>query len=195
MFNVVIFGAPGSGKGTQSAQIAEKYGLKHLSTGDVLREEIKSGSELGKEIASRIDGGNFVPDEMIEEMVEAYIKANLSSNGIIFDGFPRTVKQAQWLKTLFEGELNYKVNALLCLDVPEAALTERILKRGRYSGRPDDQDVETIETRIKVYHQKTAPVVEFYAVQGKLINVNGFGMQETVFERICEVIDKKRNEA
>ncbi|MDA3891347.1 MAG: adenylate kinase [Salinivirgaceae bacterium] len=195
MFNIVIFGAPGSGKGTQSLKIAEKYQLKHLSTGDVLREEIKSGSELGKEIARLIDSGNFVPDEMIEQMVETFILANKDGNGIIFDGFPRTVKQAQWLKYLFEGTLNHKVNALICLDVPEAALTERILKRGRYSGRADDQDVEIIETRIQVYHKKTGPVIEFYAVQGKLENINGFGMQETVFDRICKVVDRKKKES
>lgn len=194
MFNIVIFGPPGSGKGTQSVKISEKYQLKHLSTGDVLREEIKSGSDLGKDIARLIDTGNFVPDEMIQQMVEAILVENKDGNGIIFDGFPRTVKQAAWLKSTLENKLGWKVNLLLCLDVAEDILTQRIMERGLDSGRADDGDEKIIENRIKVYHEKTKPVIEFYEVQGKLKTVNGFGSMDEVFKGICEVIDAKRDE-
>jgi adenylate kinase len=194
MFNIVIFGPPGSGKGTQSVKISEKYQLKHLSTGDVLREEIKSGSALGTDIARLIDTGNFVPDEMIQQMVEAILVENKDGNGIIFDGFPRTVKQATWLKSTLENKLGWKVNLLLCLDVAEDILTQRIMERGKDSGRADDGDEKIIENRIKVYHEKTKPVIEFYEVQGKLKTVNGFGSMDDVFKGICEVIDAKRDE-
>jgi adenylate kinase len=194
MFNIVIFGPPGSGKGTQSVKISEKYQLKHLSTGDVLREEIKSGSALGTDIARLIDTGNFVPDEMIQQMVEAILVENKDGNGIIFDGFPRTVKQAAWLKSTLENKLGWKVNLLLCLDVAEDILTQRIMERGKDSGRADDGDEKIIEKRIKVYHEKTKPVIEFYEVQGKLKTVNGFGSMDDVFKGICEVIDAKRDE-
>jgi len=195
MFNIVIMGPPGSGKGTQSVKISEKFQLKHLSTGDVLREEIKSGSALGQEIAQLIDKGNFVPDEMIQQMVERILFANKDENGIIFDGFPRTVKQAAWLKNTLENKVGWKVNVLICLDVPNDILTSRILNRSNYSGRADDADEKIIENRIKVYHEKTKPVVEFYEVQGKLRTVNGFGSEAEVFERLCEVIEKKKKES
>jgi len=195
MFNIVIMGPPGCGKGTQSVKISEKFQLKHLSTGDVLREEIKSGSALGQEIAQLINKGNFVPDEMIQQMVERILVANKDDNGIIFDGFPRTVKQAAWLKDTLENKIGWKVNVLICLDVPNDILTSRILNRGNYSGRADDSDESIIKNRITVYHEKTKPVVEFYEVQGKLKTVNGFGTEAEVFDRLYEVIEKKKKDS
>lgn len=187
MFNIIIFGPPGSGKGTQSIKIVEKFNLKHLSTGDLLRKEIKSGSELGEQIAKLINGGNFVPDEMIEEMIESFIISNKHGNGFVLDGFPRNTSQAQWLKNLMEG-LGTKMNILLSLSVDDKILEDRLLNRGKVSGRADDQNVETIKNRIDVYHSKTQPVLDFYDVQGKLRQVDGVGTFDEVFERVVDVV-------
>jgi adenylate kinase len=188
MFNIIIFGPPGSGKGTQSEKIVEKYNLQHLSTGDLLRKEIKSGSELGKDISNLINNGELVPDEMVYQMVEAFILSNKDGNGFILDGFPRTTTQAQWLKELMEGN-GTKINILLSLYVDDKALEDRLLARGKVSGRADDQDVSIIRNRIKVYHKQTQPVIDFYDKQGKLREVDGFGTFDEVFERVCNVID------
>lgn len=189
MFNMVIFGPPGSGKGTQSDWIIEKYKLVHLSTGDVLRAEKGSGSELGQEIKRLIDNGNLVPDEMIERMVKKFILENMNPNGFIFDGFPRTIAQAEWLdKTL--AEISEEVSLFLTLEVDNEELKKRILKRGESSKRADDQDPAIIENRIKVYEETTKPVINFYQKQNKYCPVNGVGALEDVFANICKAIEK-----
>jgi len=188
MFNIVIFGPPGCGKGTQSNWIIEKYNLVHLSTGDVLRAEKESGSELGQEIKRLIDNGNLVPDEMIERMVKKFITDNKDSNGIIFDGFPRTTAQAQWLdKTL--AEINQEISLFLALEVNNEELKIRILKRGKYSKREDDQDPSIIETRIKVYDETTKPVIHYFRGQSKYYPIHGLGTQEEVFANVCYAIE------
>ncbi len=188
MFNVIIFGPPGSGKGTQSEKIIEKYKLKHLSTGDLLRKEKKSGSELGVEIAKLINRGELVPDDMVQNMVEAFIMANRHEKGFIFDGFPRTVSQAEWIRTMLK-KIDAKINIMLSLVVEEDELKKRILERGKKSNRADDQNEEIIKNRIRIYHQKTKPVKDFFEKLGKYKPVEGTGSLNEVFERICSVID------
>ena len=189
MYNMIIFGPPGSGKGTQSANIVEKYKLKHLSTGDLLRAEKNSGSELGQQIAELINGGNLVPDEMIQDMIKPFITNRKYENGFILDGFPRTTNQAQWLKELIESD-GAKINILLSLFVEDDVLEERLLGRGKDSGRVDDQELATVQNRIQVYHKTTQPVMEFYKKQGKFRHVDGIGKVEDIFERICKVIEE-----
>lgn len=189
MFNLVIFGPPGSGKGTQSEKIIEKYGLTHLSTGDILRSEIQSGSALGKKASELISKGELVPDEMVQEMVKTVVHKNIQAKGFIFDGFPRTRAQAVYLDDML-GKRNVKVNLMLALTVEENELKERLLNRGKLSGRADDQNETIIANRIKVYNEQTEPVMDYYEKQGKLYKVEGSGAIDIVFERICLVIDK-----
>lgn len=189
MFNLVIFGPPGSGKGTQSEKIIEKYGLTHLSTGDILRSEIQSGSALGKKASELISKGELVPDEMVQEMVKTVVHKNIQAKGFIFDGFPRTRAQAVYLDDML-GKRNVKVNLMLALTVEENELKERLLNRGKLSGRADDQNETIIANRIKVYNEQTEPVMDYYEKQGKLYKVEGSGAIDIVFEWICLVIDK-----
>jgi adenylate kinase len=188
MFNIVIFGPPGSGKGTQSERIIEKYQLKHLSTGDLLRAEENSGSALGEQIKALIDKGNLVPDEMVEQMVRTFVIKNKDTNGIIFDGFPRTVKQAESLQAML-AEINAGVNLLLSLEVADAELKKRLLARGSKSGRADDQNELIIENRITVYHSQTMPVIDFYKQLGTFAGVDGVGELDEIFKRICSTIE------
>lgn len=189
MFNLVIFGPPGSGKGTQSDKIIEKYQLKHLSTGDLLRAEKRSGSELGKDIQRIIDNGELVPDAMVQQMVKAFVEKNKDANGFIFDGFPRTVQQAQWLDQMLP-DFNTSVSLMLSLDVEEDELKKRLLSRGAVSGRADDQNVSIIENRIQVYHHQTIPVMDFYKKQMKYAKVEGVGDIDDIFKRVCLTIEK-----
>ena len=188
MFNLVIFGPPGSGKGTQSEYIIKKYRLMHLSTGDLLRAEKNSGSELGNRIKELIDAGNLVPDEMVEEMVKKHVMLNRNAAGFIFDGFPRTTAQAEWLDNLLAC-IGESVTLMLTLDVDDDELRTRILERGKISGRADDQNVSIINNRIAVYHKQTQPVINFYAAQDKYVSVNGVGSLDKVFDRICRAMD------
>lgn len=188
MFNLVIFGPPGSGKGTQSEYIIKKYGLMHLSTGDLLRAEKNSGSDLGNRIKELIDAGNLVPDEMVEEMVKKHVMLNRNAAGFIFDGFPRTTAQAAWLDNLLTC-IGESVTLMLTLDVDDDELRTRILERGKISGRADDQNVSIINNRIAVYHKQTQPVINFYAAQDKYVSVNGVGSLDKVFDRICHAMD------
>jgi adenylate kinase len=190
MFNLVLFGPPGSGKGTQSEYIIEKYGLTHLSTGDLLRAEKKSGSELGQKITALIDNGQLVPNEMVQQMVESFVVKNAAGKGFIFDGFPRTTEQAQWLDSMLT-KINSAVTLMIALDVDDAELAKRLLCRGAQSGRADDQNPDIIANRIKVYHQQTKPVMDYYKTQNKLALINGVGELPEVFARICEQMDKK----
>lgn len=188
MKNIVIFGAPGSGKGTQSDLLIEHYGLQHISTGDVLRAEIKKGTELGKTAASYIDGGNLIPDDlMISILAGVYDGFGRGHKGVIFDGFPRTIPQAEALKKMLD-ERGDKVAAMIELDVPEDELMTRLIKRGKDSGRADDNE-ETIKKRLVVYHSQTQPLIEWYKKEGLHHHINGLGTLERIFGDIQKVID------
>ena len=188
MKNIVIFGAPGSGKGTQSDLMIEHYGLGHISTGDVLREEIKKGTELGKTAQSYIDKGNLIPDElMITILAGVYDSFGRGHKGVIFDGFPRTIPQAEALKKMLE-ERGDKVAAMIELDVPEDELMKRLILRGQQSGRADDNE-ETIKKRLVVYHSQTQPLIEWYKKEGLHHHINGLGTLERIFADIQKVID------
>lgn len=188
MKNIVIFGAPGSGKGTQSDLMIEHYGLGHISTGDVLRAEIKKGTELGKTAQSYIDKGNLIPDElMISILANVYDSFGRGHKGVIFDGFPRTIPQAEALKEMLD-ERGDKVAAMIELDVPEDELMTRLIKRGQDSGRADDNE-ETIKKRLVVYHSQTQPLIEWYKKEGLHHHINGFGTLERIFGDIQKVID------
>lgn len=187
MLNVIIFGAPGSGKGTQSAFIVEKYGLEHLSTGDLLRAEQKTQSDLGKLIESYTSQGNLVPDELIISMLAKVLDTRMNKKGYIFDGFPRTTAQAEALKVML-AERDMKVSVMLDLNVTEEELTARLLNRGKTSGRSDDH-FETIQKRIQVYHSQTAPVKDFYKKEGLAIDIEGLGTMDEIFARITKAID------
>jgi adenylate kinase len=187
MFNVVIFGAPGSGKGTQSAFISEKYGLEHLSTGDLLRAEQKTQSDLGKLIESYISKGNLVPDDLIITMLAKVLDTKKSNKGYIFDGFPRTTAQAKALKVML-ADRNMIISVVLDLDVSEGELIARLLNRGKTSGRSDD-NFETIQKRIQVYHSQTAPVKDFYKNEGLAKDIQGLGTMDEIFGRIIKAID------
>ena len=188
MKNIVIFGAPGSGKGTQSDLLIEHYGLGHISTGDVLRNEIKQGTELGKTAQGFIDKGNLIPDDlMISILAKVYDDYGRGHKGVIFDGFPRTIPQAEALKKMLD-ERGDKVAAMIELDVPEDELMKRLLLRGQQSGRADDNE-ETIKKRLQVYHSQTQPLIEWYKQDGLHHHINGSGTLERIFKDIQEVID------
>jgi len=191
MLNIIICGAPGCGKGTQSDLIVEKYTLKHLSTGDLLRKEIAEKSELGVEAESFISKGNLVPDKMILDILsKAITEQTKDSNGIILDGFPRNVAQAEALEALMT-KLKKEITILIDLHVDNQELIDRLLKRGETSGRSDD-NLETIKKRLEIYECKTAPVSDFYKKKNKYASVNGMGTIDDIFGRISNVIDSKR---
>lgn len=187
MLNVVIFGAPGSGKGTQSELIIKQYGLDHISTGDVLRAEIKEQTELGKIAESYISKGQLVPDELIIDMLAKVLDSKANSKGVIFDGFPRTIPQARALKKML-NERGTDVSVMLNLEVAEEELIQRLLKRGEVSGRSDD-NLETIKSRLDVYHNQTAPLKDYYVEEQKHTAVAGMGTIEEIFARVCEAIN------
>lgn len=191
MLNIVIFGAPGSGKGTQSELLIRKYRLKHVSTGDLLRAEIKSGSELGKVAHQYISRGHLVPDEIVIEMLEDLIKRHSSEKGFIFDGFPRTLSQGKSLNDKLEKN-GQTISTVLSLDVDDEELIDRLVKRGQLSGRSDDNE-QVIKSRLSVYHEQTEPLKDFYAKQNKLVSIPGKGTVEEVFKSIEEVIDHLKN--
>ena len=188
MLNIVIFGAPGSGKGTQSERIVEKYGINHISTGDVLRAEIKNGTELGKTAKGYIDQGQLIPDELMIDILASVFDSFKDSKGVIFDGFPRTIAQAEALKKML-AERGQDVSVMVDLDVPEEELMVRLIKRGTDSGRADDNE-ETIKKRLHVYHSQTAPLIDWYKNEKKYQHINGLGTMEGIFAEICEAVDK-----
>ena len=188
MLNIVIFGAPGSGKGTQSERIVEKYGINHISTGDVLRAEIKNGTELGKTAKGYIDQGQLIPDELMIDILASVFDSFKDSKGVIFDGFPRTIPQAEALKKML-AERGQDVSVMVDLEVPEDELMVRLIKRGKDSGRADDNE-ETIKKRLHVYHSQTAPLIDWYKNEKKYQHINGLGTMEGIFAEICEAIDK-----
>ncbi|MEY8687100.1 adenylate kinase [Bacteroides sp. AN502(2024)] len=188
MLNIVIFGAPGSGKGTQSERIVEKYGINHISTGDVLRAEIKNGTELGKTAKGYIDQGQLIPDELMIDILASVFDSFKDSKGVIFDGFPRTIAQAEALKKMLK-ERGQDVSVMLDLEVPEEELMVRLIKRGKDSGRADDNE-ETIKKRLHVYHSQTAPLIDWYKNEKKYQHINGLGTMEAIFADICKAVDK-----
>ena len=188
MLNIVIFGAPGSGKGTQSERIVEKYGINHISTGDVLRAEIKNGTELGKTAKGYIDQGQLIPDELMIDILGSVFDSFKDSKGVIFDGFPRTIAQAEALKKML-AERGQDVSVMVDLDVPEEELMVRLIKRGKDSGRADDNE-ETIKKRLHVYHSQTAPLIDWYKNEKKYQHINGLGTMQGIFADICEAVDK-----
>lgn len=182
MLNVVIFGAPGSGKGTQSERIIKEFGLDHISTGDVLRKEMKEDTELGRIAKEYIEKGQLVPDELIVDMLAKVLDEKETSKGVIFDGFPRTIPQAVALKKML-NERNTDVSVMLNLHVAEEELIHRLLERGKVSGRSDD-NLETIKSRLEVYHTQTAPLADYYIEEGKHKHIEGVGSIDEIFDRI-----------
>lgn len=188
MFNLIIFGPPGAGKGTQSAMLLEKYNLIHLSTGDVFRSNIKGETELGLLAKSYIDKGELVPDEVTIAMVEDFLKERTDTNGFIFDGFPRTVSQGEALDSILK-ELGTEIHAVLALEVEEDELVTRLLARGKVSGRTDDQSEEKIRNRFGEYSNKTEPLLAFYAAKNILHRINGLGDIDEIFDALCDAVD------
>lgn len=188
MKNIVIFGAPGSGKGTQSDRIVEKYGFRHISTGDVLRKEVKEQTELGKTAKKYIDNGQLIPDALMIDILAATYDAFGKVEGVIFDGFPRTIAQAEALKKML-ADRGSEVSAMLDLEVPEDELLKRLLLRGQQTGRSDDNEA-TIAKRLTVYHNQTAPLIAWYKNDGKYNHIQGLGAMDAIFGDICKVIDK-----
>jgi adenylate kinase len=188
MLNIVLFGPPGAGKGTQSEKLIEKYNLIHLSTGDLLRAEIAAGTELGLSAKKFIESGLLVPDEVVIGMIDNKIKANKDAKGFIFDGFPRTVPQAGSLDQI--TKLNgIEINGMISLVVDEEELAKRIQLRAKTSGRADDQNPDVIRRRIAEYNKNTAPVADFYAKKMKYFEVNGMNEIDQVFSDTCKIID------
>lgn len=190
MFNLILFGPPGSGKGTQSEKLIEKYGLKHLSTGDLLRSEIANQTELGLEAKKVMDRGELVPDSVVIGMISSVIDQNEQVKGFLFDGFPRTAAQAEALDKLLALK-NTSIAIMLALDVSEAELVKRLVKRGQTSGRSDDINEEVIKARIGEYHKKTTAVADYYKSFNKVSLIPGEGSIDDIFTSLCEEIEKK----
>lgn len=190
MFNLILFGPPGSGKGTQSERLVEKYGVVHLSTGNLLRAEIAQKTPLGLEAKSFIDKGQLVPDEVVIGMVDSYFDLHKDARGFLFDGFPRTVAQAKALDRLLELKKT-SISAVLALEVNEEELVKRLLNRGKTSGRSDDTDESVIRKRFSVYTEETSPVAEHYRKARKFHPIEGVGSVDIIFDRLSEVIEKQ----
>jgi adenylate kinase len=191
MFNLILFGPPGSGKGTQSEKLISTYGLKHLSTGDLLRSEIASKTELGLKAKSFMDAGQLVPDAVVIGMVDASISANKGVNGFLFDGFPRTKAQAEALDALMQSHAT-EIHVVLALDVPEEELIQRMIGRAKTSGRSDDADPEVQKKRIAVYRNETLAVAEHYKMYNKVVHLNGLGTIDEIFSSLCKEIDVRK---
>ena len=191
MFNLILFGPPGSGKGTQSEKLIEKYGLVHLSTGNILRDEISKQTKLGLEAKSLMDKGQLVPDAVVIGMIDAALVANPQAKGFLFDGFPRTVAQAQALDQLLKGK-DSKIDSFISLQVGQEELVSRLLNRGKTSGRSDDTNEEIIRARLTEYENKTAPVAGYYETQDKLEQIKGEGSIDEIFDVLCSRIDARK---
>jgi len=189
MFNIIIFGPPGSGKGTQSIKLAEKYSLTHISTGDILRSNIKAKTELGLRVQSIIEAGDLVPDELLVDLLRSAMEKHPGTSGFLFDGFPRTLQQTHDLDMLLK-ESDSDVGVVLALDVHDDELMERLLNRAKLEGRKDDTE-EVISNRLKVYHGQTKPLMDHYDAKGKLERVQGVGGIDDIFASLCVVVDKR----
>lgn len=190
MFNIILFGPPGSGKGTQSARLVERYGLIHLSTGDLLRSEISRQTKLGMEAKSIMDRGELVPDAVVVGMIASALEANPQANGFLFDGFPRTVAQSEALDELLQQK-STSIGVVLALEVSEEELVKRLLHRGLTSGRSDDNSEDVVRARIVEYHKKTSVVAGYYRLFDKVVDVKGEGTVEEIFSLLCSEIDKR----
>jgi len=190
MINIVLFGPPGSGKGTQAQNLIEKFNLKQISTGDLFRFNMKNDTELGKLAKSFIDKGELVPDQVTTDMLVDEIRKPTDAAGFIFDGYPRTAVQTEALEKIVKEELNDEIDVCLSLVVEDTILVERLLKRGEISGRSDDSNVEIIENRIKEYYTKTAEVAELYKQQGKYVEINGVGDINEIAEKLFAEVEK-----
>jgi adenylate kinase len=190
MFNLILFGPPGSGKGTQSEKLITTYGLKHLSTGDLLRSEIAAQTPLGLEANSFMDKGQLVPDEVVIGMISSSLDANPNATGFLFDGFPRTAAQAEALDKLLELKKT-SINLMLALEVSEEELVKRLLKRGETSGRSDDTNEKVIRARIAEYHRKTTAVADYYKKFNKVVLVKGEGTIDTIFAALRKEVDSR----
>ena len=188
MINIVLFGKPGAGKGTQAEFLKEKYHLVHISTGDVFRFNLKNDTELGKQARVFMDAGDLVPDELTTKMLIDEVNKHLDAKGILFDGYPRTLSQAQALDA-FLPTIGSQVTATVALEADDEVLVARLLERGKTSGRVDDQDEEKIRNRYQEYNEKTAPLMEYYHTQNKFHAVNGIGSIQEITERLTAVID------
>lgn len=190
MINIVLFGPPGSGKGTQAQNLIEKFNLKQISTGDLFRYNMKNGTDLGQLAKSYIDKGELVPDQVTTDMLVEEVKKPTDTNGFIFDGYPRTVNQTEALEGIVKEILNDEISICLALVVNDKILVERLLKRGETSGRTDDSNEEIIRTRIKEYYAKTAEVAELYKQQGKYVEVNGVGGIDEISLKLFAEVEK-----
>lgn len=188
MINIVLFGKPGAGKGTQAEFLKGKYNLTHLSTGDIFRFNIKNDTDLGKLAKTYMDKGDLVPDEVTIQMLQSEVDKNPDSAGFLFDGFPRTISQAEALDSFLETK-NQSITATIALEADDEVLVQRLLERGKTSGRPDDQDEEKIRNRYQEYNEKTAPLMNYYKKQNKFYAVNGIGSIAEITERLSAVID------
>jgi adenylate kinase len=188
MINIVLFGPPGSGKGTQAAKLVEKYDLLHISTGDLFRYEMGNDTPLGLKAKEYMSQGKLVPDEVTIGMLKNKVMANLDVKGYILDGFPRTIPQAEALDNLM-GELKQNISGLIALDVEEEELVQRLLERGKTSGRADDSNEDVVRKRIAIYKEETAPVFGYYKAQDKSSTVDGIGTIDQIFDKLCAVID------
>lgn len=189
MLNLILFGPPGSGKGTQASKLVEKYHLLHISTGDLFRYEMGNDTELGKLAKKYMSEGHLVPDEVTIGMMKNKLEKHPEVKGYIFDGFPRTITQAEALDKLL-ADKGQKINALVALSVNDEEIVNRILLRGETSGRPDDNDEAIVRNRIQVYNDETAPVFDFYAKSDSALQIEGLGTIEEIFARLCQAIDK-----
>ncbi len=188
MINIVLFGKPGAGKGTQAEFLKGKYNLTHLSTGDIFRYNIKNETELGMLAKTFMDKGDLVPDEVTIQMLQSEVDQNPQSSGFLFDGFPRTITQAEALDAFLVSK-NQSITATIALEANDEILVQRLLERGKTSGRPDDQDEEKIRNRYDEYNQKTAPLMQYYQAQGKFHDVDGTGSIEEITQRLSAVIN------
>ncbi len=190
MYNLILFGPPGSGKGTQSSRIAEKYNLVHTSTGDIFRREIRDGSPLGLKVQSIIEKGELVPDDLLVDILRSALQRAAGIDGFVLDGFPRTIRQAEDLDMLLK-ETGESVSLVLALEVDEEEVVTRLLKRAQLEGRKDDTE-DVIRNRMKVYHSQTHPLMEYYRIHDKFVSIPGVGSIDDIFAEICKVIDRSR---
>ncbi|MBD5213036.1 MAG: adenylate kinase [Bacteroidales bacterium] len=193
MLNLVLFGAPGSGKGTQSAKLIDEYGLYHISTGEVLRDHIARGTDLGKIADQYISKGQLIPDDLMIDILDDVLEKNAAGKkGVVFDGFPRTIPQAKALKELLQRR-GTDLHAVVGLEVPEGELIDRMLKRGQQTGRADDNE-DTIKKRLEVYHNQTEPLRDFYTAENKYLGINGTGVVDEIFDDIAQGIKERTGE-